>query len=147
MSHFNLVNNVHAINERGNFNLRDGQSFMGGDSVLVNLLPLYHVFGFTGGSLLSTLKGATSVYPDWVLIFPINKTQKLGEPNKQISKLANTKISKTQSANLKLANPEITTTQLVNLKISNPKNQQIPMSKSQISKPENSQNPISKAQN
>ena len=36
---------------------------MGKDSVLVNLLPLYHVFGFTGGSLLATVTNATSVYP------------------------------------------------------------------------------------
>jgi len=63
LSHFNLVNNAFSIRENGDYNLNPGEIFMGESSVLCNVLPLYHVFGFTGGNLLSTLTNATALYP------------------------------------------------------------------------------------
>jgi len=53
LSHHNLVSNIHQVYSRVGFNSSD---------VVLNILPLFHSFGLTGGSLVPLLTGVRSFY-------------------------------------------------------------------------------------
>ena len=59
LSHYNLVNNAISIGQHMNSIIDNWNE----KSVVANVLPLYHVFGFVAGSLSGTLLGASQVYP------------------------------------------------------------------------------------
>lgn len=55
LSHYNLVNNGISVNMHMNRMIDNWST----DSVICNVLPLYHVFGFVAGSICGALLNAS----------------------------------------------------------------------------------------
>lgn len=59
ISHFNIVNNVIASVQHQNSIFPHVDNTM----VVCNVLPLYHVFSFTGGSVAGCYIGGANIFP------------------------------------------------------------------------------------
>ena len=60
ISHFNIVNNVIANFEHQN----SIHTHVNENMIICNVLPLYHVFSFTGASAIGTYCGAANIFLD-----------------------------------------------------------------------------------
>jgi len=59
LSHYNITNNARVIEQISNSIKQN----MDTNSIILNVLPLYHVFSYVGGSLLGTYLGIPNIYP------------------------------------------------------------------------------------
>ena len=59
LSHYNLINNAIAFTA----NLNGLLPVVNEDSSFLNVLPLYHVFSFVGGSLIGAYKSVPILFP------------------------------------------------------------------------------------
>jgi len=64
LTHFAIVNNARSIVEMGNkYCTGDEVKMADENTILINNLPLYHVFSFTSGAILGCYAKATNVFP------------------------------------------------------------------------------------
>ena len=56
LTHYGIVNNARSIQFVGNQHCQEGDVMMSDeDTVIINNLPLYHVFSFTAGGVLGAV--------------------------------------------------------------------------------------------